>query len=312
MRQAGSSKDLLYRHAGNPQLSIEDVGFQCSDVRNAGVVNFGGERLLLLSIEHLSGMQAIHLARGGGREGWQVESEALITFCGEADSCQLGSGGVMDPRVTLLSDRYYICYTTFGEHGFRFAIDITDDFKTVESLGAVSEPDTKAGTLFPEKIGGRFAALSRPGEGRSIWLSFSDDLKYWGSMDQIASPRGGFWDCDGIGPGSTPIRIDEGWLMIYYGVKRTSAGPIYRLGAMILDAQDPRKVIGRTNVPILSPREMYERVGDLTNIVFSCGAILEDDNQLTVYYGAADSCICSASASIAAIVERCRQSGEIF
>ena len=125
-------------------------------------------------------------------------------------------------------------------------------------------------------------------------------------------PRDGYWDCHRIGTGAPPVLIDEGWLLIYYGTKNTSAGPIYRLGAVILDHAEPTKVVGRTNIPILSPRERYERIGDLTNIVYCCGALLDDDGAVTIYYGAADSCICKATTSVEDIVNRCVAGKEVF
>jgi predicted GH43/DUF377 family glycosyl hydrolase len=108
------------------------------------------------------------------------------------------------------------------------------------------------------------------------------------------------------------MAVEEGWLLIYYGAKQTSAGPIYRLGVVLLDLDDPTRVVGRTNIPILSPREDYERIGDLTNIVYSCGALLDEDGTVTVYYGAADSCICKGTTSVGDIVNRCMAGGEAF
>ena len=119
------------------------------------------------------------------------------------------------------------------------------------------------------------------------------------------TPRGGFWDPSRIGTATPPIEISEGWLIVYYGVKDTSAGPLFRLGAAILDKENPAKVVGRTNVPILSPRENYERIGDVPNLVFSCGAILEPNGELKLYYGASNSCICIGTTDIGAIVAAC-------
>ncbi|MEA3471637.1 MAG: glycosidase, partial [Thermodesulfobacteriota bacterium] len=110
--------------------------------------------------------------------------------------------------------------------------------------------------------------------------------------------RPGFWDADRIGPGAPPIQTEKGWLLIYHGVKKTSAGPIYRLGAILLDLKNPEKIIGRTEEPILSPTEYYERVGEVPNVVFTCGAILEKDGGMKIYYGAADTCICLLTAHI--------------
>ena len=126
------------------------------------------------------------------------------------------------------------------------------------------------------------------------------------------TPRWGFWDCDRIGVGAPPMEIEQGWLFIYYGVKGTSAGPLFRLGASILERDDPKHVVGRTNVPILAPREMYERIGDVANLVFSRGAVIEPDNEVKVYYGAADSCICVGVTTVDDIVRACMESDKEF
>lgn len=161
--------------------------------------------------------------------------------------------------------------------------------------------------LFPEKLNGRFARLERPKTGNSIWISYSDDLIYWGGHDRVMGPRAGFWDSSRVGAGAPAMRIPEGWLLIYYGMKETSAGPLFRLGTAILDGNDPTKIIGRSNVPILSAREKYERIGDLPNTIFTSGAIIEDGIVRLIYSGA-DSCVCLGMMTVADIVETCSRS----
>jgi predicted GH43/DUF377 family glycosyl hydrolase len=200
---------------------------------------------------------------------------------------------------------YYITYVADSPCGLRVGLARTADFRSVERLGIVTEPDTKGGALFPEKINGRYAMLERPNPGLSIWLSYSDDLEFWGSSVAVMTPRGGYWDSNRIGLAGPPLRIDQGWLLIYYGEKSTSAGPLMRLGAAILDAEDPSKAVARSNIPILSPREPYERIGDMPNVVYSCGAILEADGTLQIYYGGSDSCICAGMAKLDDIIDIC-------
>jgi len=133
--------------------------------------------------------------------------------------------------VTFLDGVYYILYNAFGNYGYRLELARTEDFRSVERIGLISEPDTKAGVLFPDKIKGRYARLERPGDG-SIWITYSNDLLHWGGSELVISPRGGFWDESRIGAGATPMEIDQGWLVLYYGVKEAPAGPIYRIGAV--------------------------------------------------------------------------------
>jgi predicted GH43/DUF377 family glycosyl hydrolase len=300
-----NSRDVVHRWEGNPLITIADLDFRCSDIRNAGAVNYNGEELLLVDIEHLSGVQSIHLARPSKNTRFKVEKEPFMSASTDRRFAQHESWGTMDPRITYLENVYYITYLANGDHGFRIGLAKTSDFKSVERIGLISEPDTKGGALFPSKINGKYARLERPREGQSIWVSYSEDLRYWGGSRTVLSPRGGFWDTSRIGIGPPPIEIDAGWLLIYYGAKDTSAGPLYRLGAAIVNKDDPTIVLGRANIPILAPRENYERLGDTPNIVYSTGALVKDDGCIVLYYGAADSCICMGVTTIAEIIANC-------
>jgi len=159
----------------------------------------------------------------------------------------------------------------------------------------------------PEKVNGLYARLDRPigGGVGSVWISYSPDLINWGRSEFVFAPRARFWDCYRIGASAPPILTDKGWLEIYHGVKMTSAGPIYRIGAIMLDKDNPAKVLGRGVAPLLSPREDYERIGDVGNVVFACGAIVEDDGEVKIYYGAADTSICVAFGTLDEIIDSC-------
>ena len=130
-----------------------------------------------------------------------------------------------------------------------------------------------------------------------MWVSYSKNLVDWGKSEILMTPRQGMWDSYRIGASVPPIRTEHGWLEIYHGVKKTAAGPIYRIGTVMLDLEKPHKVIARSNQPILSPRANYERIGDVGNVTFACGAVVEDSGEIKVYYGAADTCICVATAN---------------
>jgi predicted GH43/DUF377 family glycosyl hydrolase len=170
----------------------------------------------------------------------------------------------------------------------------------------VSEPGNKDGVLFPEKIKGYYARLDRPigGGVGSIWISYSEDLVHWGRSEVVISPRPGYWDAFRIGASAPPIKTDQGWLEIYHGVKMMPNGPIYRIGSVMLDLENPARVIGHCADPILSPREKYERIGDINNVVFACGAIVGEDRSVKVYYGAADTSICVATADLDALIQK--------
>lgn len=300
-------RDIVHRWEQNPLIGINDLDFNCSDIHNAGVVYFQDEVLLLVTIEYLTGHQGIHLARPTSDGIYKVDSKPFLNQSEERKYKRHESRGVLDGRVTFLDGAYYILYNAFGNYGYRLALARTEDFESVERIGLISEPDTKAGVLFPNKIKGRYARLERPSDG-SIWLTYSDDLLHWGGSELVISPRGGFWDESRIGAGATPIEIKHGWLVLYYGVKETLGGPIYRIGAVILNREEPTEIVGRTNIPILSPRENYERIGDVPNLVFPTGALADNDGNLKIFYGAANSCVCVGTTTIEKIVENCLES----
>ncbi len=298
-------RDIVHRWEGNPLISLSDLDFKCSDIRNASVVQLKDEILLLVDIEHPAGNHCVHLARQQKHKRFFVENDPFMVSSTHPRYAKHESQGIMDPRITFLDDTYYIMYVANGDHGFRLGLASTKDFRSIERIGIISEPDTKGGALFPSKINGKYARLERPNEGNSIWISYSDDLIYWGENQSILSPRDGFWDLNRVGTGPPPVEIDIGWLIIYYGVKETSSGPLYRLGAAIVDKKNPVKILGRSKIPILSPRENYERLGDTPNIVFATGVLIDKNGSLDLYYGAADSCICVGTANIEEIQYNC-------
>ncbi|MHC4501414.1 MAG: glycoside hydrolase family 130 protein [Planctomycetota bacterium] len=301
--------DVIQRFEGNPLLTIEDIPFPCNTVFNAACAKYKGEYILLLRVEDLTGRSVFALARSRDGYDFEVEPEPVMAPSEEEGSFEeYERKGVEDPRITKIGDIYYIMYTAVSPYGPLLALAKTTDFKTFERIALVSEPENKDGILFPEKINGLYARLDRPvsaGEG-NIWVSYSDDLIMWGNSRCVMTIRGDHWDSWRVGASCQPIKIEDGWLIIYHGVKAASSGPIYRLGAAVLDQKDPSRVLCRTAIPILSPREYYERVGDVNNVVFSCGAILEDDGkELKIYYGASDTSICLGTANVNELMQFC-------
>ncbi len=305
-----TGQDVIKRCKYNPLISIDDLPFECSDIWNAGVVRFHNQYLLLLTVETLEGSGCIYLARSTDGFGFLVDPAPFMTASREEPFARYETFGIFDPRITKIGSKYFITYLAESEYGRRTGLACTDDFKTVDRMQFISEPDTKSACLFTRTFEGCYAMLERPSAGDSIWISYSDDLIHWGSSKVVITPRGGYWDSNRVGAAGPPIEIEQGWLLIYYGEKDTSAGPLIRLGAVILDRDDPSCVLGRSNIPILAPRERYERIGDVGNIVFSCGALLEEAGQLKVYYGASDSCICLGIATVDEVVQICRENRE--
>lgn len=239
--------------------------------------------------------QMSHLRVARSRDGVQftVDEKPSVLPANHFDEY-----GCQDPRATFIDGQWHITYVSVGRIGITTSRLTTTDFTSFERKGVMFLPDHKDVALFPEKIGGRYAALTRPmpqsfGRTVGMWIAFSDDLSSWGDHRPVARPRPGLWDEVRIGAGCVPMRVPDGWLEIYHGVNRDAQ---YSLGAMLLDAEDPSKVIARSSEPILAPTDVYETAGLVKNNVFSCGhvALDADLDSIRVYYGAAGSVTAAA------------------
>ncbi|MFP3937868.1 MAG: glycoside hydrolase family 130 protein [Phycisphaerae bacterium] len=301
------AQDVIRRWEGNPTISAEDIPFPCNTVFNAGAVKLDGEYLLLLRVEDLRGHSVLALACSDDGYHFTVHDEPVMDPCDEGEFAVYERKGIEDPRITRIEDTFYIVYTAVSDYGARLALAKTTDFRSFERIALISEPENKDGALFPRKIGGQYVRLDRPmvGDSGNIWISYSDDLVSWRGSRALMTVRGDCWDSWRIGASVPPIETEQGWLEIYHGVKGTSHGPIYRLGAAILDRDDPTKVLCRSAIPILSPREDYERTGDIPNVVYSTGAVMEEDGTLKVYYSGADTCICIGTVRMNELMQFC-------
>lgn len=212
--------------------------------------------------------------------------------------------GVEDPRATLIDGVWYVTYVSVSRWGITTSLATTTDFKTFERCGVIFLPDHKDVVLFPGRIGGKYRALTRPmpqsfGRVLGIWIATSDDLLEWGRHTAICLPRPGRWDEQRTGASAVPFRVAEGWLELYHGVDHDSH---YAMGALLLDGDDPTRILARSPQPILAPEESYERTGLFKNTVFSCGHLDLGDGRIRLYYGAADSVIAAADFEVSEIV----------
>jgi predicted GH43/DUF377 family glycosyl hydrolase len=291
--------ELFTRNVRNPLITARDLPYHANAVFNAGAADLGDEVLLLIRVETTSGRSHLIVARSvDGVNNWRFEERALLH---PAQGFEYESNGVEDCRLTWVAERncWVIAYTAYSDYGTGVALATTKDFRTVERIGVVSPPDDKNATLFPRTFDGLFAMLHRPSVGGgSVWVSYSPDLVFWGRPTVVIPVRGGpWWDGARVGAGLPPIKTEAGWIVIYHGVKHVASNPIYRLGAALLDLDEPHRLIGRTRRWLLSPQEHYERTGDAPNVLFACGGFVRGD-ELWVYYGSADSCICLATAKL--------------
>jgi predicted GH43/DUF377 family glycosyl hydrolase len=211
----------------------------------------------------------------------------------ERDGCE-------DPRLTIIGDQVLMAYTAFRNHDYPvvFQISLTSiglndllnrQWNWKERILPFPGVRNKDAVILPGKVDGKYVMYHRIEP--SICVAYSDDLKQWHGFKSIMEPRDKMWDSLKIGAAGTPIELNEGYLFIYHGVDHQKN---YSLGAALLDKDNPEKVLFRTDKPILSPCEGYECVGQVPNVVFSCGNVKIDD-QVIVYYGGADSVLCAAS-----------------
>ncbi|MBW2570548.1 MAG: glycosidase, partial [Deltaproteobacteria bacterium] len=227
-------QDVIRRWKENPVITSGDIPFKCHDMYNAGCIKIDGEYILLITIEKLDGRPAIYIARSEDGLYFRIEREPFIASSKDEDFNEYEEMGVLDARITSLNNEYYIVYLAMGRHGIVLGLGKTKDFNEFERMEIISQPDTKAGALFPRKINGRFAMLERPSSGGSIWIAYSNDLLTWGEREVVLTPRAGFWDQGLIGCAVPPMETESGWLLLYYAVKQTSSGTITKIGAAIL------------------------------------------------------------------------------
>jgi len=211
---------------------------------------------------------------------------------------ELESYGIEDCRVAQIGATYYLSCTAVSPFGVGVGLRSTTDWREFISLGMILPPHNKDCAIFDEKIGGSHFALHRPSSvqigGNYIWLAESPDLVHWGGHRCIATTRPGSWDSARVGAGAAPIRTPEGWLDIYHGA---DASHRYCLGALLLDLEEPWKVLARSKEPVMEPVADYEQTGFFGNVVFTNGHLVDGD-RITLYYGASDSVICGATLSI--------------
>ena len=228
------------------------------------------------------------------------EEEDFLPIFGEG---KLEAYGIEDCRVATFEDNYHLTYTQVSGIGVGVGYIQTKNWQNFYRKGMVFAPHNKDCALFEEKINGKYYALHRPSSpdlgGNYIWLAESTDLLHWGNHKCIAVTRPNSWDSARIGAGASPIKTDAGWLEIYHGADDNSR---YCLGAILMDLDDPSKVIGRSTEPIMEPVMEYEKTGFFGNVVFTNGHVVNGDI-ITIYYGASDEVICGATFSIEEILK---------
>lgn len=274
--ETGGVDCLRVKH-GDPDLEVPD----------SRVFYYKGE-MFLTSISHL------RIARSDDGINFTIDPAPAV-FPQELYE----TFGLEDPRITQINDEYYIAYKVVSEHGICTGLLKTLDFVKFERLGIIFCPENLDVALFSGKINGKFYALTRPVPmhigPRAIWLASSDDLVNWGDHRPLVDPRPGCFDGGKVGGSCVPIKTADGWLEIYHG---SDIEDKYSLAAVLLDLNDPSKVLARAKQPLMQPEADYEVKGFYGNVVFACGANVDDDGVVTIYYGASDAITAGAQTTI--------------
>lgn len=266
----------------------DDPGLDTSDPR---IIRYKG-RQYLTTLSHLRLVCSVD-----GTHFYEPEGYTPIFGDGPQETF-----GIEDCRVVTMDDGYHLTYTKVSPEGVGVGYIFTEDWKQFKRGGMIFPPHNKDCAIFGERINNRYYALHRPSSpelgGNYIWLAESPDLYHWGNHKCIALTRENTWDSARLGAGAAPIRTDKGWLEIYHGATHDHR---YCLGALLLDLEDPSRVLARSEQPIMEPLADYEKTGFFGNVVFTNGQLLNEDD-LTIYYGASDEVICRANFSVSEIL----------
>jgi len=302
-------KEIVRRWRGNPILTKDDVPYPVETVHNAGVVKHQGRYVMVFRAHRRNGRSILGIAESSDGFKFRVRPEPFLLPAGKGVFAEYEEYGVEDCRICPLEGAYLLTYSAYSQHGVRIGLARTEDFEQVDRIALITQADTRNVVLFPKKFNGRYARLDRPHTHIgpwSIWISYSPDLIHWGDSRLLVKPAAYHWDELKIGPGTTPVKTDAGWLHIYHGVFPTMDGGIYRLGVALHDLEDPSHIIGVADDWILQPEAPWEVTGYVHNVVFTCGAVPEEDGTLKLYWGGADTVMCAGTAEVQNLVNLCR------
>ncbi len=299
-----ANETVFKRYKANPIITAQAVP-RANSIHNSAIVPFESGYAGIFRVDEIDFNFTMHV--GFSKDGikWDIDPEVLKMEC--SDEYLRIKERTYDPRLTKIDDTYYFTWCLDSPQGPLIGLATTRDFKTFKQQENITLPANRNGVIFPRKINGQFAMYSRPSDmGHTpfgaMFYSTSPDMVHWGNHRFVFEPVRSSWQSTKIGPGPHPIEIDEGWLLIYHGVWTSCNGYLYYTGASILEKDKPWKVLYRTKDYLLAPTEIYERVGDVPNVVFPSSAILHD-GKIRLYYGCADTCISMAEARLSDVIE---------
>ncbi|MDO5035692.1 MAG: glycoside hydrolase family 130 protein [Porphyromonas sp.] len=289
------SNAVMWRYSANPVIGRHATPTSNS-IFNSAVVPYKGGYAGVFRVDDTNRRMRLHTGFSNDGLNWDIEPEKINFVCDDPEVGEWVYG--YDPRVVEIEEGKYLVTWCNGYHGPTIGVAWTTDFKTYHQLENAFLPFNRNGVMFPRKINGNYAMLSRPSDNGhtafgDIFYSESPDLEYWGRHRHVMSPAAfedSAWQCLKIGAGPIPIETSEGWLMIYHGVLQSCNGYVYSFGSALLDLEKPWEVIARSGPYLISPQELYESVGDVPNVTFPCAAVHDPESKrLAVYYGCADS-----------------------
>lgn len=302
------TEGLFHRVGEGPILSSDNWPYPASGLSSPAATRTpDGETLLLCRVEAYNARPHLCAARSvDGLTNWRIDP--VPTLLPNPQVHPEEEWGIEDPRITYLAElkKYAVTYTARSINGPCASLALTEDFRLFQRLGGVLHPDNKHAALFPKRIDGSWAMVNRPRSTMEadMWISYSLDLVHWGSHKILMRTRQGSWDEMKISIGPPPIATSEGWLVLYYGARKTSSGPGYHVGLALLDLEDPSKVIRRSKGWVFGHERDYVGVGDAHGIGFSCGTMpTEDGDGLLLYYGCATTEISVSRASVRELLD---------
>lgn len=312
----------MVRKQAQPILTKKDIPYDAELIFNAGVTKYAGKYVMVFRNDygyHNGKFAGTNMGLATSTDGlhWSVDDKPCFYMQDEEIE------RVYDPRLTVIDGECYICFAMDTKHGLRGGIAKTDDFYHYDIL-SLSVPDNRNMVLFPDKINNRFMRLERPmpvysNEGKDrfdIWFSDSPDLRYWGNSNLLLGTEQVSFANDKIGPAAPPVKTEEGYLTLFHAVDIDPARgkngwesvwqKRYSAGIMLLDLQDPTKIIGRYSQPILTPELPFETNGFRSDVIFPGGMILEESGEVKIYYGASDTVECLATADVHDLIYLCK------
>jgi len=301
----------VWRYSANPIIARDAIP-SSNSVFNSATVPFRGKFAGVFRCDNRA--VEMNLFAGFSEDGysWKINHEPIV-FQGDAEITKLQYR--YDARVCQIENKYYITWCN-GYHGPTIGVAWTEDFETFHQLENAFLPYNRNGVLFPRKINGKYAMLSRPSDrGHTpfgdMFYSESPDMEFWGHHRFVMAPKGG-WQSTKIGAGPIPIETSEGWLLFYHGVLTSCNGFEYSFGAALLDLDKPWKVIYRTGPYLMAPHMLYERTGDTPNVVFPCAALVDaPSGRLAIYYGAADTVTGLAFTRVEDVIDFTKANSEV-